>query len=220
MRETIGKLECLKRPGEDASKCCVLLHGFGADAADLYPLAEVLDPDGEWTFVVPNAPFEVPVGPAWMGRGWFPISVRALETGVDFTRVRPPGLDESAALVNDLLFELNPARLVLGGFSQGAMVATDVALGRPDGLAGLILYSGALLDLAGWSRRAPEAVAGLKVVQSHGTADPILPFSGGQALFDLLKGAGADIQFVSFPGGHEIPPAVLRKSSELLRVLR
>src|SRR5580704_3964260 len=131
MRKTIGKMECLHRPGDEENKSVVLLHGFGADASDLYPLADFLDPEAQWNFYFPEAPLEVPIGPMMTGRGWFPISVRELETGIDFTKARPPAMDASRDLVADLLFHVNSKNLILGGFSQGAMISTEVALNNP-----------------------------------------------------------------------------------------
>ncbi|MBX3020958.1 MAG: alpha/beta fold hydrolase [Bdellovibrionales bacterium] len=215
MREKIGQLDCLVRRGENEKRCFVLLHGFGADAADLFPLADYLDPQGEWSFYVPNAPLEVPIGPGWTGRGWFPISLRDLEAGVDFTQVRPPGLDKSSEMVSQLIFDLNAEQLVLGGFSQGAMIATEVAMNSPNDVAGLVLYSAVLLDEPGWTKKA-SGLAGKKLLQSHGSADTVLPFSAGQRLFNLLKGAGMDGQFIGFSGAHEIPVPVLRKTAEFI----
>lgn len=215
MHKKIGSLDCLIRPGENEKNVVLLLHGFGADAQDLFPLADYLDPREEWTFVVPNAPLEVPIGPGWTGLGWFPISLRDLEVGVDFTQVRPPGLDASREAVSQLIFELNPERLVLGGFSQGAMIATEVALSQSEDVEALVLYSGVMLDERGWTAKAP-ALKGKKLLQSHGSGDPVLPQAAGRRLFDMLKKAGMEGEFISFPGGHEIPAQVLKKTVELL----
>lgn len=216
MREKVGKLDCLKRPGDNEGQNIVLLHGFGANADDLYPLADVLDPDGEWNVYFPNAPHKVDIGGGFMGLGWFPISVRDLETGVDFTKVRPPGLDTSRDLVSDMIFELNSKELYLGGFSQGAMIAMEVALNQPEDLKGLILYSGTMLDEAGWSKKS-EGLKGLRYLQSHGMQDQVLPFAYAQRLHEILKKSGAVGDFVGFGGGHEIPMPVLRKTQEFIR---
>jgi phospholipase/carboxylesterase len=218
MRETVGQLECLVRPGENDKRSVVLLHGFGADNSDLYPLADVLDPDGEWTFYFPNAPHEVPIGPAWSGRGWFPISVRDLENRTDFSQTRPPGLSESAALISDLMFHLQSERLVLGGFSQGAMVSTEVALSEPSDVSAVILYSPTLLDEKNWTAKAP-GLNGKRVLLSHGTRDEVLPFAGAQRLHEILKSAGAEIRMVSFTGAHEIPNVALQQTRQLLSTL-
>lgn len=215
MREKVGQLECLVRPGENDKRNFVMLHGFGADNSDLYPLADILDPEGKWSFYFPNAPHEVPIGPGWTGRGWFPISVRDLESGIDFSRARPPGLSESAAMVSDLIFHLESEQLVLGGFSQGAMVSTEVTLSQPEDISALVLYSPTLLDEKNWSQKA----AGLRdkhILLSHGTRDTVLPYAGAQRLYDIFKAKGADIRMVSFPGAHEIPNQVLQQTRELI----
>jgi phospholipase/carboxylesterase len=216
MREKVGKLDCLKRPGEDEGRNIVLLHGFGANADDLFPLADFLDPEEQWNFYVPNAPNRVDIGGGFTGLGWFPISIRELESGVDFTKVRPPGMDQSRDLVSDMLFHLNSKELYLGGFSQGAMIATEVALEQPENLKGLILYSGTLLDESGWTKRM-SALHGMRFLQSHGMQDQVLPFAYAQKLNDMLKKAGAVGDFMGFGGGHEIPLPVLKKTQEFIR---
>jgi phospholipase/carboxylesterase len=216
MRQKIGRLDCLKRKGENERDVIVLLHGFGADAGDLFPLGDMLDPDGQCTFICPQAPHEVAIGPGMTGRGWFPISVRDLEQGVDFSQVRPPGLDSSAEMVSELIFELNPERLVLGGFSQGAMVATDVTLASPNDVAGLAIWSGTMLDEAGWTKKAKD-MAGHHFIQSHGGGDAVLPYQLAERLYQLLKSNGAEGQLIGFGGGHEIPMNVLRGTAEFVK---
>ena len=99
-------------------------------------------------------------------------------------------------------------RLVLGGFSQGAMLATDIALRSARPLAGLVLLSGTMIAEEEWLPRMPSR-AGLAVLQSHGTSDPLLPYSIAERLRDALAGAGARVTFVGFEGGHGVPPEVL-----------
>jgi phospholipase/carboxylesterase len=193
----------------------VLLHGFGADASDLFPLADFLDPEGKWNFYFPEAPLEVPVGPHMTGRGWFPISLRDLEEGIDFTSVRPPAMDASAELVYDVVFNLNSEKLVLGGFSQGAMISTEVTLSNPNDVNGLVILSGAMLDQANWTKMA-QNLKGKRFMQSHGSNDPVIPIAAAQKLYDMLKGAGLDGQFTGFSGGHEIPMPVLQKAAKFV----
>jgi phospholipase/carboxylesterase len=56
----------------------------------------------------------------------------------------------------------------------------------------------------------------MRVVQSHGRQDPLLPYSGAETLRDLLLDAGVDLQFVPFDGQHEIPLPVLLAFRDLL----
>jgi phospholipase/carboxylesterase len=114
---------------------------------------------------------------------------------------------------------MRPPRLVLGGFSQGAMLSLDVALRSPRPLAGLVLLSGTQIAAAEWaplyaSRR------GLPVFMSHGSEDPILPFRVSETLRGTLAAAGLAVEWVPFRGAHGIPPSVVAGLSAFLtRVL-
>ena len=219
MRKKIGSLECLVREGDSERDVVVLLHGFGANAADLLPIANYVDPDGHWTFVFPNAPLEVAIGGGFKGRGWFPIPLQLLETGVNFQNARPPELAASAAAVRATIFELNAERLVLGGFSQGAMVSTEVGLQSPADVAGLILLSGTMIDHDRWKKMAPELID-KPIYQTHGSADQVLPLNLAKMLYEMLKDAGAKIDFFPFGGGHDIPPAALAGVGRFLKGIR
>jgi phospholipase/carboxylesterase len=105
--------------------------------------------------------------------------------------------------------------LFLGGFSQGAMLACDVALRTDRRLGGLMLLSGTMLARSEWEPLMAKR-AGLKVLQSHGRYDPLLPFTSAEVLRDLLAGAGLKVGWVPFDGGHEIPPPLLDAVGDLL----
>ena len=213
-----AKLEFRHRPGDDEKRNVILLHGFGADSSDLFPLADMLDPEGKWNFYFPEAPLEVPIGPMWTGRGWFPIALRDLEAGIDFTKVRPPGMDQSAAMVYDLIFDLNSEKLILGGFSQGGMIATEVALNNSSDVHGLVLMSTCMLDQDNWTKKS-VSLKDKPYIQSHGLQDPVVPFSTAQKLNEMLKNAGAAGSFLTFNGGHEIPGPVLQKSKQFIEAV-
>ena len=95
------------------------------------------------------------------------------------------------------------------------MVATDVALRLEEAPAGLLIFSGSLISEPEWRKRAPSR-RGLKVLQSHGTQDPLLPFERAVALRDLLIDAGLEVDFLSFEGGHTIPAEALERAADFL----
>jgi phospholipase/carboxylesterase len=114
---------------------------------------------------------------------------------------------------------IDPARVVIGGFSQGAMLACDVVLRTHRPFAGLMMLSGTLLCRREWEPLMP-ARRGLPVFQSHGTHDDLLAHQFAEELRDGLTGAGLPVEWTSFRGGHEIPePVVKRAGSYLRRVL-
>ena len=209
----------------DAALTCVLLHGFGAPGDDLVPLADELD--------LPNVRFVFPAAPLELGglygdsRAWWLLDLEKLErelaagTPRDRRTEIPEGLPQVRDQVSRLLdqlcarFSIPAEQLVLGGFSQGAMLSLDVALHREPKPAGLLLMSGTLLAESEWEPRM-ASLAKLPIVLSHGRTDGILPFSIAELLRDKLREAGAVVEWVPFVGGHEIPRAVLAAAKQLL----
>ncbi len=205
------------REGGGTGPLVVLLHGFGAPGDDLVSLWRVLPVPEGTRFVFPEAP--VPLDPVFMGgRAWWMIDVSRFERSATpkeaEARMRevPQGLasarDHVLAMLDEIEAKLHPSKIVLGGFSQGAMLSLDVALRSPRKLAGLALLSGTLLAEDEWTPLMPGR-RGLSVLQSHGREDPLLPFFAAEKLRDKLRAAGLDVTWVPFTGGHGIPPAVL-----------
>jgi phospholipase/carboxylesterase len=213
------------REGGGDGPAVVLLHGFGAPGDDLVSLWRVLRAPPGTRFVFPEAPVSLDAMGLVGGRAWWMIDMARLQrmrTPAEVLQMMseaPPGLAEArahvTAMLDELDAELRPSRLVLGGFSQGSMLAVDVALRTPRPLAGLVVMSGALIAESEW-RPLAAARAGLPVVQSHGTDDVILPFLVGEKLRDLLVGAGLAHTWVPFRGGHAIPGPVLDAVGALL----
>lgn len=210
----------LVKKGKPDGVGIVFLHGYGANGADLFSLADDLSWSDRENWYFPDAPIEVPLGPQFSGRAWFPIPLRELQEGVDYSNATPPGLDKAVNHVKNILATLPHSKLVLGGFSQGAMLATQVALTDPSRFLGLAILSGTLVHadvLKKAAAKAKEANQALPIFQSHGVMDPVLPFEGAVKLNNLLNECGWDGGLLSFRGGHEIPPSVVRELKSYLR---
>lgn len=220
MRKKIGPLEAIDFDGGGLLPAVVLFHGYGADAADLAPLAKEIDSGRPLRWLFPDAPLTMDFG----GRAWFPIDVEAIEeaqrTGVaaDFSQTEPEGFEEAARAAGEFIAALGVpwGRLILGGFSQGAMLATDLALSSPQAPKGLVILSGNLVKEKTWRQWAPKR-AGLPFFQSHGIADPILGYQGAKKLERLLAEAGLAGKLLSFEGGHGIPGEVIEALGRFLR---
>jgi len=205
----------------------VLLHGWGAPGDDLVPLGQEINAPRGTRFLFPEAPLSLQLG-FGDSRGWWMLDIERRQREIaagrarDLSREVPKGLAESRAQVSALLDDaerkLGAKQIVLGGFSQGAMLACDTALraGRP--LAGLVLLSGTLLAADEWTPLMPKR-KGLKVFQSHGSMDPLLPSFMAEQLRDLLTQAGLSVEWVGFRGGHEIPAVVLDRLGGFLRAV-
>jgi len=211
--------------GGGSGPAVVLLHGWGAPGDDLVPLgSEIAAPTGT-RFVFPEAPLSLQMG-FGESRGWWMLDIERRQREIaagrasDLSREVPKGLDEARAKVIAMLDELErrlgAKQIVLGGFSQGAMLACDVALHSGRTLAGLVMLSGTLLASDEWTPLMQKR-KGLKVFQSHGSLDPLLPSFMAEQLRDLLMQAGLSVEWVGFRGGHEIPGVVLDRLGVFLR---
>ncbi len=140
----------------------------------------------------------------------------------DFSGTRPPGLGNAAVRVVDLLTAIGRSPggpVVLGGFSQGAMVASEVAFRSDTPLAGLVLLSGTVVDEASW-RAGYARRRGLPVFVAHGRRDGVLPFASSDRMRQDLHRAGLDVTWYPFDGRHDIPADVVTELNRFLsRVL-
>lgn len=189
----------------EATGLVVFLHGYGADGSDLLGLADVLGPHLPGVaFVAPDAPERCAGG--GFGYQWFPIprfdgSTEAMAAA---------GIEASAADLNAFLDTrlaeegLTPDRLVLVGFSQGAMMSLHVAPRRDKPVAGVVAISGRLLlpELL-----AAEARVKPPVLIMHGDQDPVVPFEELARAGDALVAAEFQVFGHVMKGtGHGIAP--------------
>lgn len=197
----------------------VLLHGYGADGADLLGLADPLAPHlPDAVFIAPDAPEACRGNP--FGRQWFPIpwldgsSEAEAEAGIARAREDIHGfLDARMAQEGT-----GPEATVLVGFSQGTMMSLLVAPERTPALAGVVGFSGRILD-----RSSPQqARSRPPVLLVHGDADQMVPVAALPEAADALVAAGFDVYTHVSPGaGHGIAPDGLGVALQFMRkVLR
>ncbi|MEL6479323.1 MAG: dienelactone hydrolase family protein [Pseudomonadota bacterium] len=181
----------------------ILLHGYGADGNDLFGLHQALAeymPDT--VFRAPNAPERCGVNPT--GYQWFPIpwidgsSEEAMREG--FLRAAET-LDAwlTATMAEEGVTE---AETALVGFSQGTMMSLSVGPRRPAQLAGIVGFSGRLVDEAlGLAASRPP------VLLIHGDMDEVIPVAALPAAKEALEAEGFDVYaHVSKGTGHGIAP--------------
>jgi phospholipase/carboxylesterase len=231
--EVLGGLRVRLSGGNDGQgggpgPLLVLLHGFGAPGDDLVPLANYLRAAPGLRFAFPEAPLSL--GSLGFGdsRAWWMIDLPQFESAIarnrpdEITHHVPEGLAEARekvlAALDALETRFAASPILLGGFSQGAMLSCDVALRAPRRLAGLVLLSGMPVALDEW-KPLFATQRGLPVFMSHGTQDPIIPYPLSEHLRDQLNQAGIGVDFHRFHGGHEIPMSVLEKLGGFLRAV-
>lgn len=211
------RYQMIASASEPARGDVVLFHGFRSSPDDLAPFAKSLGLPRR--FFLPEGPHALLGG----GRGFWPIDEDARAAAVakgprDLSDFRPEGLaharDEAEALL-DTIAETSTGPLVLGGFSQGAMLACDLALRSSRPLGGLVLASGARICRDEWAPLT-RSRRGLPVLMTHGRSDPDLSFAAAEAFARELEAAGLSVTFVAFEGGHEIPLVAWRAIKRFL----
>jgi phospholipase/carboxylesterase len=201
--------------GGRAEWLVVLLHGVGADGNDLIGLAPYI---GQ---MIPAARVIAPDGPepcdmAPFGRQWFSLQDRdsmVLYAGAERARVDIDAfLDRALAALG-----LPDDRLVLAGFSQGAMTAMHVGLRRPRSPACIIAFSGALV---GRNRLEDEMNCHPPMLLVHGEEDPVVPATSAREAERTLLACGIDVMAHVLPGlGHNIDERGLALTAKFLQRL-
>ncbi len=199
--------------GEDPEYLCILLHGLGADGNDLVALAPLLAeilPTAR--FIAPDAPEACDMAP--MGRQWFSLqdpAAEALEAGV-----ARAALDVNA-YIDEMLdgLGLGPERLILAGFSQGAMTALYLGLRREVAPKAIVSFSGALIAAEALGR---EIRCRPPVSLIHGEDDEIVQVLSATVAKSVLEAAGVPVESHTLEGlGHGIDDTALILAGAFLK---
>jgi phospholipase/carboxylesterase len=205
---------------EAAQMVVVLLHGFAMVPGDLSPFAHSLGLPA-W-FLFPEGPLAAEPS----GRAFWHIDpvlrAQALARGPrDFAVQHPPDLPAARARLTALLDALAPRvggrPLFVGGFSQGGMLTCDTLVRERRAVDGVVLLSASRIAFDEWPPFLEAGnLRGLPVFVSHGSADEDLAFAAGVSLCDCLRAAGAEVTWVPFDQGHQIPLLVWRRLRKFL----
>lgn len=194
-------------PGEGPFPALIALHGWGASAHDLFGLAPTIH-DGQAVVLCPQGPVRVPYGGESAGYGWFQL-----------VPGQPPDEKVFLAIAEALRrfvdeaverFPIDPARIALAGFSQGGIMAYELALRNPGRYAGLAALSTWFPEpLAHLLPKVPEHEE-LPVLVVHGTRDHAIPIDRAREAREALRSYGVALMYREFEMGHEIRPDALR----------
>ncbi|THF85560.1 alpha/beta hydrolase [Deinococcus sp. KSM4-11] len=176
----------------------VLLHGVGGNERNLLPVADALDP--RFAVLSVRGPLQVsPDGFAFFNVRFTPEPVPNAE---EAEASRTALIDVLPRLVQEQ--GLDPQRVFLLGFSQGAIIGASVTLSRPDLVAGLVMLSGRILPEARSTFAPAHALGEAPVFVAHGRQDAKLGIHHGRASRALLSDLGATFTYREYDMGHEI----------------
>lgn len=182
-----GPVRQFGKPLAEASGAIILLHGRGGSAEDILSLAHelyfpelvYLAPQAAGNTWYPNS-FLAPVA---QNEPWLTSALRKLETTLQMAT--------GAGISAD--------RIVIGGFSQGACLATEFVARHPQRYAGLIAFTGGLIGPPGADLTHTGDLAGTPAFFGSGDPDPHVPWQRVQQSATVLKDMGAAVTTQRYP---------------------
>jgi len=178
---------------EDAELVVILLHGRGATAESILPIARELQMDGV-NFQVPQAALN----------RWYP------NTAFDPLEANEPDLSSALGIVDTLVNEarekgFTDQQIAFGGFSQGACLASEYVARNAKRYAGLFVFSGALIGPPGIPRNDPGSFEEMPVFIGGSDVDPWVAYELLKDAASVFEKMGADVNFRTYPGmGHTV----------------
>ncbi len=195
--------------GESPVWSVIWLHGLGADGHDFEPIVpELVRP--EWPamrFVFPHAPTQrVTINNGLRMRAWYDILSLDASPG---RREDERGLRQAYATVHDLIGReiargVQPAHILLAGFSQGGAVVLGAGLRYPQRLAGIIALSTYLPLAETLADEAAPANAALPIFMAHGRYDPVLPDAWSRQGSAVLQRLGHRVDWRGYGMAHAV----------------
>lgn len=196
----------------------IWLHGLGADCHDfegLVPELNLLDKDVR--FIFPNAPVRaVTINAGMQMRAWYDILEMSLDRKVDMENIH-----ESAHQIEQLVEELaeqgiSSDRVVLAGFSQGGVIAYQVALTGKYSFAGVMALSTYIADPEAVLDAVQSANASTPILLQHGSFDPVVDISLAKRANKLLLDKGYNAEFITYDMPHSVCPEQIKYMSHWL----
>lgn len=210
-------LSCEVVQPADPQQVIIWMHGLGADGYDFMPMARALNlPHLKWLF--PHAPERaITINQGMHMRAWYDIhSLDRLEPE-DTHGLQTSRWQVRALIDREMQEGFNPENILLGGFSQGGVIALFSGLSHPKQLGGIIALSCYLPKMKEFDEwRTPENQS-TKIFMAHGHYDPVLPIQLAQMSVDCLKNADYDVSWHDYPMGHQVCDEEIKKLDEFMR---
>lgn len=192
------------RPGsvESDAPAVVLVHGRGANERDLLPIGAQLPEELHVLSV--QAPDQMH-GPDSFT--WYDLDLSA--GGLHASQPDPDGFRRSLDLLYEFVeeaveaYDLDPDRIGLLGFSQGAITSLSALLEQPEAYRWVAALNGYLAE----SHAAEaESAAGKPVFIGCGSADQVIPPERAENAAKTLEEAGSEVRFETYNVGHGTTP--------------
>ncbi len=179
----------------------ILLHGRGSDEQDLFGLKDHFDP--RLTIYSLRAPNQF----GWGGYTWFDL----FEDGTVDEKSFLNSTNEIVTFINTL----ETKKLILFGFSMGAIMSYSIALTHPKVCTGIAALSGFAPEQLSHSYHL-QKLQNLQIFISHGIHDPVIPVSSARKTKEMLEGSNATVSYNEYDMAHQINDECLNDVSHWL----
>ncbi|MBI1894135.1 MAG: carboxylesterase [Candidatus Rokubacteria bacterium] len=204
MPDLLETIEIETAPAARASM--IWMHGLGADGHDFAPIIPELDLPQTLAvrFVFPHAPMRpVTINAGMVMRAWYDV----LELGggrEDEAGVRASQILVEALIAREKSRGIPADRIVLAGFSQGAVMALQTGLRHPERLAGIMALSCYVPLARTLAAETTAANRGVPIFMAHGIYDDLIPVARARRSRDLLLGIGYGVEWREYPMPHSV----------------
>lgn len=191
----------------------ILLHGFGSNMHDLAAIAPHID-DDNYIYACPNAPVPIDLGLGRKGFAWASLGTPLSKN--EYLNSQDMLLSFIRELTDSLGTHTN--QVVLGGFSQGAMMTYRLGIPRPQHFAGLVALGG-LLDDETIPANQTFIQKDQPIFIAHGTLDTVIPIESARTAKCRLETVGFSPTYKEYPIAHEINHDILTDLGYWLKAL-
>ncbi|MBX9915267.1 MAG: alpha/beta hydrolase [Pseudomonadaceae bacterium] len=194
------------QPQQSADACVIWLHGLGADRYDFMPVAEALQQVLPSTrFVLPQAAtLAVTINGGYAMPSWYDILAMSPARAINREQLEASTQQIISLIEAQRDSGINPARIILAGFSQGGAVALHTAFLRWHGPLGGVLALSTYAPTFSAELQLPAAKQQVPVYCLHGRFDDVVVPPMGRAAHDYLSSQGVPVTWQDYPMGHEV----------------
>lgn len=186
----------------DNNPMILLLHGYGSNEQDLFSFASELPKD--YYIISARAPFVI--GPG--GFAWYEINFDqdANKFSNDLQAIE--SRDLIVSFIDELLlkYSIDPEKVNLVGFSQGAILSYSIALCYPEKVHNVVALSGYFNPKIMKEGFENNDFSKLKIFASHGSVDQVIPVQWAQQTPIILDKLNIFHQYKEYPVGHGVHP--------------
>ena len=187
---------------KDKNLLLLLLHGYGSNKEDLFSFAAEL-PD-EYYVISVQAPYDLMYG----SYAWYAINFDADENKFSDLNQARQSRDLIVDFIDELvsIYAIDKEKVMLIGFSQGAILSYSIALSYPERISKIVAMSGYLNTEIANENFEQNNFSNLKIFASHGTVDQVIPVDWARKTSPILEKLGIQFVYKEYPVGHGVAP--------------